>query len=258
MRSWMPPSSGTGTSTPPCGTATRWASATASGAPGFRARSSSSRRSSTGSSRARIARSRDWPTACSAWSSTTSTCCSSTGRSRGRTSSCRPGRRSSSSRMRDWCARSASPTSSRSTSTGSRRRTCTVPAVNQIQLSPAIVRADQRAYHAAHGIVTESWSPFGGGRSSLFGDPVLTAVGERYGKTAAQVMCRWHLQLGLVVIPKSSDRARMAAEPRRVRLRAHGRGSQPRSRRSRVRAGWTRTGTGTELTSARSRQARPA
>ena len=86
----------------------------------------------------------------------------------------------------------------------------TVPAVNQIQLSPAIVRADQRAYHEAHGIVTESWSPFGGGRSSLFGDPVLTAVGARYGKTPAQVMCRWHLQLGLVVIPKSSDRARMA------------------------------------------------
>jgi 2,5-diketo-D-gluconate reductase A len=88
--------------------------------------------------------------------------------------------------------------------------TGTVPAVNQIQLSPAIVRADQRAYHEAHGIVTESWSPFGGGGSSLFGNAVLTAVGERHGKTAAQVMCRWHLQLGLVVIPKSSDPARMA------------------------------------------------
>ena len=86
----------------------------------------------------------------------------------------------------------------------------TVPAVNQIQLSPAIVRADQRAYHEAHGIVTESWSPFGGGNSSLFDDPVLTAVGERYGKTPAQVMCRWHVQLGLVVIPKSSDPDRMA------------------------------------------------
>jgi 2,5-diketo-D-gluconate reductase A len=86
----------------------------------------------------------------------------------------------------------------------------TVPAVNQIQLSPAVVRADQRAYHDAHGIVTESWSPFGGGDSSLLTDPVLTAVGERYGKTPAQVMCRWHVQLGLVVIPKSSVRARMA------------------------------------------------
>ena len=88
--------------------------------------------------------------------------------------------------------------------------TGTVPAVNQIQLSPAIVRADQRAYHEAHGIVTESWSPFGGGNSSLFANPVLTAIGERYGKSAAQVMCRWHVQQGFVVIPKSSDRARMA------------------------------------------------
>ncbi len=88
--------------------------------------------------------------------------------------------------------------------------TGTVPAVNQIQLSPAITREEQRAYDDAHGIVTESWSPFGGGSSPLFADPVLTAVGERYGKTAAQVMCRWHLQLGLVVIPKSGDKARMA------------------------------------------------
>lgn len=86
----------------------------------------------------------------------------------------------------------------------------TVPAVNQIQLSPAIVRADHREYHEAHGIVTESWSPFGGGNSRLFDDPVLTTVGERYGKTPAQVMSRWHVQLGLVVIPKSNSRARMA------------------------------------------------
>lgn len=85
-----------------------------------------------------------------------------------------------------------------------------MPAVNQIQLSPAIVRADQRAYHDAHGIVTESWSPFGGGGSALFDDPVLTAIGARHGKSAAQVMCRWHVQQGLVVIPRSSNRERLA------------------------------------------------
>jgi 2,5-diketo-D-gluconate reductase A len=85
-----------------------------------------------------------------------------------------------------------------------------VPAVNQIQLNPNIVRLDQRAYHESHGIVTESYSPFGGGGSALFSDPVLTEVGGRYGKTPAQVMTRWHLQLGLVVIPKSGDRERMA------------------------------------------------
>ncbi len=86
----------------------------------------------------------------------------------------------------------------------------TVPAVNQIQLSPNVVRLEQRAYHDAHGIVTESYSPFGGGGSALFTDPVLMGVGARYGKTPAQVMTRWHLQLGLVAIPKSGDRERMA------------------------------------------------
>lgn len=88
--------------------------------------------------------------------------------------------------------------------------TGTVPAVNQIQLDPTIVRLAEREYHDAHGIVTESYSPFGGGGSALFRDPVLVGIGERYGKTPAQVMVRWHLQSGFVVIPKSGDRNRMA------------------------------------------------
>ena len=90
------------------------------------------------------------------------------------------------------------------------QETGTVPAVNQIQLNPAVVRLAEREYHDAHGIVTESYSPFGGGRSTLFDDPVLVRVGERYGKTPAQVMTRWHLQSGLVTIPKSGNRERMA------------------------------------------------
>ncbi len=88
--------------------------------------------------------------------------------------------------------------------------TGTVPAVNQVQLDPTIVRLAEREYHDAHGIVTESYSPFGGGGSRLFKEPVLVRIGERYGKSPAQVMTRWHLQSGLVVIPKSNSRERMA------------------------------------------------
>lgn len=90
--------------------------------------------------------------------------------------------------------------------------TSVVPAVNQIQISPAIPRLEQRAYDAGHGIVTQSWSPLGGGSgvASLLADRVITAVAERLGRTAAQVVLRWHVQQGLVVIPKSSSRERLA------------------------------------------------
>ena len=84
-----------------------------------------------------------------------------------------------------------------------------VPAVNQIQLSPAIQRTDQRAYDAEHGIVTESWSPLGGQSGSLLAAPVLAEVGDKHGRTPAQVVLRWHVQNGLVVIPKSGDPERM-------------------------------------------------
>jgi 2,5-diketo-D-gluconate reductase A len=88
--------------------------------------------------------------------------------------------------------------------------TGTVPVVNQIELDPRITRQAQRDYDSAHGIVTESYSPFGGGGASLLRSPVLAAVGQRYGKTAGQVVVRWHLQNGLVVIPKSSSPTRLA------------------------------------------------
>jgi 2,5-diketo-D-gluconate reductase A len=89
--------------------------------------------------------------------------------------------------------------------------TSVVPAVNQIQISPAIPRLEQRAYDESHGIVTQSWSPLGGGSGvrSLLAEPVIVDIAERLGRTPAQVVLRWHVQQGLVVIPKSSDPARM-------------------------------------------------
>ena len=90
--------------------------------------------------------------------------------------------------------------------------TSVVPAVNQIQISPAIERLEQRAYDDAHGIVTQSWSPLGGrsGAGSLLASPVLVDIAARLGRTPAQVVVRWHVQQGLVVIPKSSSRERLA------------------------------------------------
>jgi 2,5-diketo-D-gluconate reductase A len=85
-----------------------------------------------------------------------------------------------------------------------------VPAVNQIELSPAIPRLEQRAYHEAHGIVTESWSPLGGSGTSALSPPVVRDIAARLDRTPAQVVLRWHVQQGLVAIPKSSDPARLA------------------------------------------------
>ncbi|MFI6574207.1 aldo/keto reductase [Nocardiopsis sp. NPDC050513] len=77
-----------------------------------------------------------------------------------------------------------------------------VPAVNQIELHPYLAQNAMRAANAAHGVLTEAWSPLGQGRG-LLEDPVLTALADRHGKSAAQVVLRWHLQLGNAVIPKS-------------------------------------------------------
>ncbi|MGH3908430.1 MAG: aldo/keto reductase [Pseudonocardiaceae bacterium] len=80
--------------------------------------------------------------------------------------------------------------------------TSTVPAVNQIELHPRFPQADLRAMHAEHGIVTEAWSPLGQG-GELLADPTLARVAEQYGVTPAQVVLRWHVQIGNIVIPKS-------------------------------------------------------
>lgn len=84
------------------------------------------------------------------------------------------------------------------------QETGVVPDVNQIQLSPVWTRPGSREFHAAHGIATESWSPLGRG-TDLLDEPVLAEIAARHGKTPAQVVLRWHLELGLVVIPKTSS-----------------------------------------------------
>lgn len=83
------------------------------------------------------------------------------------------------------------------------------PAVNQIQLNPSITRSDQVAYNTRMGIVTEAWSPLGAG-NDLLKDPTLTTIATKYGKTPGQVVLRWHIDLGIVTIPRSSNPDRIA------------------------------------------------
>jgi 2,5-diketo-D-gluconate reductase A len=79
--------------------------------------------------------------------------------------------------------------------------TDTRPTVNQIELHPRLQQAELRAWHADHGVVTEAWSPLAQGE--LLDDGTIVAIAERHGKTPAQAVLRWHLQLGNVVFPKS-------------------------------------------------------
>ncbi|MGV6874017.1 aldo/keto reductase [Pseudochelatococcus sp. B33] len=82
------------------------------------------------------------------------------------------------------------------------------PALNQIELHPRFQRTALRAFHATRGIATESWSPLGQG--TLLTDPVIAGIAAKHGRTPAQVIIRWHLDNGLVVIPKSVTPARIA------------------------------------------------
>ena len=83
-----------------------------------------------------------------------------------------------------------------------------VPAVNQIELHPDFQQAELRAFHAEHGIVTESWSPLGQGAGVKNAE--IARIAQKHGKTPAQTILRWHLDLGLMVIPKSSTPTRIA------------------------------------------------
>jgi len=76
------------------------------------------------------------------------------------------------------------------------------PAVNQIELHPWLQQRALRELHARHGIITESWSPLARG-GNLLSDATLVRIAAKHQKTVAQVVLRWHVQLGLVVIPKS-------------------------------------------------------
>ena len=76
------------------------------------------------------------------------------------------------------------------------------PEVNQIELDPTLPRRDWRAFHETHGIRTECWSPLG--RGAILADPAIAAVSARHGRTPAQVVLRWHVQLGLIPVVSSS------------------------------------------------------
>jgi 2,5-diketo-D-gluconate reductase A len=82
-----------------------------------------------------------------------------------------------------------------------------VPAVNQIELHPRLPQAELREFHAEHGIRTEAWSPLGQG--AILDDPVIGEIASRVGRTPAQVILRWHVQLGNIVIPKSATPERI-------------------------------------------------
>ncbi|MGA5121810.1 aldo/keto reductase [Streptomyces sp. R02] len=86
--------------------------------------------------------------------------------------------------------------------------TSVVPAVNQIELHPHLQQAAAREYHAEQGIATEAYSPLGSGKGILE-IPAIVAIAQKHGRTPAQVVLRWHLQLGNVVIPKSVTPSRI-------------------------------------------------
>jgi 2,5-diketo-D-gluconate reductase A len=84
-----------------------------------------------------------------------------------------------------------------------------IPVVNQIELHPRFQQRDARDFHARRNIRIESWSPLGSGR--LLSDPTLAGIAGKHGKSVAQIIIRWHLQEGLIVIPKSNHQDRIPA-----------------------------------------------
>jgi len=84
------------------------------------------------------------------------------------------------------------------------------PEVNQVQLSPVWAKPAEREFHAAHGIVTEAWSPLGKG-TDLLDNPIVQEIAKEHGRTPGQVVLRWATQQDVVPIPKSADPDRLAA-----------------------------------------------
>jgi 2,5-diketo-D-gluconate reductase A len=82
-----------------------------------------------------------------------------------------------------------------------------IPSINQIELHPRFQQTAQRKFHARHKIVTESWSPLGQGGAMK--DPLIAGIAAKHGRTPAQVTLRWHIQNGLIAIPKSVTPARI-------------------------------------------------
>ena len=84
-----------------------------------------------------------------------------------------------------------------------------IPAVNQVELHPFFQQADALALMKGYEVQPEAWGPFAEGKHGIFTNPILTQIGEKYSKSAAQVVLRWNVQRGVVVIPKSVHRSRM-------------------------------------------------
>ena len=84
-----------------------------------------------------------------------------------------------------------------------------MPAVNQVELHPFFQQEDALALMKEYGVHPEAWGPFAEGNHGIFTHPVLTKIGEKYGKSAAQVALRWNVQRGVTVIPKSVHKERM-------------------------------------------------
>jgi len=87
-------------------------------------------------------------------------------------------------------------------------KTGVLPVVNQVELHPRWQQRDLTAFHAQHGIVTEAWSPLGQG--TLLDDPVLVRIAHKHGRTTAQIVVRWHVQMGHMPLPKTVTPARLA------------------------------------------------
>lgn len=82
------------------------------------------------------------------------------------------------------------------------------PVLNQIEVHPRFQQKELRAFHSEHNIITQCWTPLG--QSKSFNDPVIVGISERLGKSPAQIILRWHVQLGCSVIPRSTNPERMA------------------------------------------------
>ena len=83
------------------------------------------------------------------------------------------------------------------------------PMINQIETHPLFQRTEDHKWMEKYGVAHEAWAPFGEGRGGLFENEVLTKIGEKYGKTSAQVMLRWNIQRNVIVLPKSTHKERM-------------------------------------------------
>lgn len=83
------------------------------------------------------------------------------------------------------------------------------PMVNQVETHPFNQQIEAKRWMDKYGVQMEAWAPFGEGRGGLFENPVLVQIAEKYKKTTAQIILRWHIQRGVVVIPKSTHKARM-------------------------------------------------